>query len=203
MDRHGCDVRFVPKADIRRFTQSYPSQHWKTSINRSSRDAVGAKVIRTDVRVLSTPGVPGGHPPSKLSDVIAFAMRVVQHSQHHMVAHSLMCLARASDRGRTAPALSVRQPRRCLSGRISLGRQGKAAGWSNAFNGKRVTTGFSDRTISISATVSPCARNKFPARTLSRSSKSSKFGPRTPSPGTSSTKNDDARLQSAADGSDF
>jgi hypothetical protein len=48
--------------------------------------------------------------------------------------------------------------------------------------------GFSDRTISMSATGSPRARNKFPARTLSRSSKSSKFGPRTPSPGTSSTK---------------
>jgi hypothetical protein len=33
--------------------------------------------------------------------------------------------------------------------------------------------GFSDRTISMSATVSPRARNKFPATTLSRSSKSS------------------------------
>src|SRR6516165_10432739 len=47
---------------------------------------------------------------------------------------------------------------------------------------------FSDRTISISVTGSPRARNKFPARTLSRPSKSSKFGPTTPSPGTSSTK---------------
>jgi hypothetical protein len=53
---------------------------------------------------------------------------------------------------------------------------------------KTCNAGFSDRTISMSATVSPRARNKFPARTLSRSSKSSKFGPRTPSPGTSSTK---------------